>query len=212
MYFYYYNIILYLFLKKLFFGKFFHKSQTSVLPTLSLLYLCLRLLLLMTTSSSVEEEKNIPDLRISFLGNVDSGKSTIVGVLSKYVLDDGRGFARSHVLQHKHEKEKGQSSAVSLELMGFEANGNAVLPTKLTGKHTRDFRDISSRSSHLISIIDLCGHEGFLKTTVFGLMGLMPDVVFLLVGANAGVQKDDSRASRIGRGSATPCSSPCYQN
>src|SRR5690606_25019009 len=35
----------------------------------------------------------------------------------------------------------------------------------------------------------LCGHEHFLKTTVFGLMGMMPDMVMLLVGANAGVQK-----------------------
>jgi GTPase len=38
-------------------------------------------------------------------------------------------------------------------------------------------------------MIDLCGHEHFLKTTVYGLMGMAPDLVMLLVGANAGVQK-----------------------
>ena len=130
-----------------------------------------------------------PDLRVAILGNVDSGKSTLVGVLSKFILDDGRGLARSHILQHKHEKEKGQTSAVALELMGFEAGGNAVIPSKLTGKHAKDFKDIATRSSRLITMIDLCGHEHFLKTTVFGLMGMMPDLVMLLVGANAGVQK-----------------------
>jgi len=112
-----------------------------------------------------------------------------VGVLSKFVLDDGRGHARSHVLQHKHEKEKGQTSAVALELMGFDNGGSAVQPSKLTGKHVKDFRDVATRSARLITMIDLCGHEHFLKTTVFGLMGMMPDMVMLLVGANAGVQK-----------------------
>jgi GTPase len=136
-----------------------------------------------------QNSRTTADLRVAILGNVDSGKSTLVGVLSKYVLDDGRGLARSHVLQHKHEKEKGQTSAVALELIGFDGSGSAVLPTKVTGKHVKDFRDIATRSSRLITMIDLCGHEHFLKTTVFGLMGMQPDMVMLLVGANAGVQK-----------------------
>ena len=34
------------------------------------------------------------DLRITVIGNVDSGKSTLVGVLTKGLLDDGRGAAR----------------------------------------------------------------------------------------------------------------------
>jgi GTPase len=115
--------------------------------------------------------KTAPDLRIAILGNVDSGKTTLVGVLTKHVKDDGRGFARSHILQHKHEKEKGQTSAVALELLGFDHEGNEVIPHKLSGKHTKDFREVALRSEKLITIIDLCGHEHFLKTTVYGLMG-----------------------------------------
>lgn len=133
--------------------------------------------------------RTTPDLRVAILGNVDAGKSTLVGVLSKFVLDDGRGAARSFVLQHKHEKEKGQSSAVSLELMGFETSGGAVIPTKVTGRHVKDFKDVAARSSRLITLIDLCGHEHFLKTTVFGLMGMSPDLCMLVIGANAAVQK-----------------------
>jgi GTPase len=32
--------------------------------------------------------------KIAIIGNVDSGKSTLVGVLTKGVQDDGRGSAR----------------------------------------------------------------------------------------------------------------------
>jgi hypothetical protein len=43
------------------------------------------------------------DLRCAVVGNVDAGKSTLVGVLTGPVsfLDDGRGLARSRVLRHK---------------------------------------------------------------------------------------------------------------
>lgn len=57
------------------------------------------------------------DLRIATIGNVDSGKSTLVGVLTRNMLDDGAGKARATVFHHKHEKETGRSSAVSCELM-----------------------------------------------------------------------------------------------
>jgi GTPase len=67
---------------------------------------------------------NDSDVRIALLGNVDSGKSSLVGVLSKGVLDDGNGHARSYVLTHKHEHNRGQTSAVSIELMGFDKNGS----------------------------------------------------------------------------------------
>lgn len=44
------------------------------------------------------------------------------------------------------------------------------------------------RSDHSVTLIDLCGHEKYLKTTLFGLTGLMPDYCMLVVGSNMGVQ------------------------
>lgn len=35
------------------------------------------------------------EVRVAVIGNVDSGKSTLVGVLTRGMLDDGRGLARS---------------------------------------------------------------------------------------------------------------------
>ena len=37
--------------------------------------------------------------------------------------------------------------------------------------------------------MDLCGHEKYLKTTMFGLVGLMPDYAMIIVGANMGVSR-----------------------
>ena len=40
------------------------------------------------------------EVRVAVIGNVDSGKSTLVGVLTRGLLDDGRGLARSKVLHY----------------------------------------------------------------------------------------------------------------
>jgi GTPase SAR1 family protein len=47
------------------------------------------------------------EVRVAVVGNVDSGKSTMVGVLTRSLLDDGRGLARSKVFKHGHESDTG---------------------------------------------------------------------------------------------------------
>merc|ERR1712185_411300 len=64
------------------------------------------------------------DVRVAVIGNVDSGKSTLIGVLASASLDDGRGSARSLVLRHRHEKENGRTSAATVELLGFGSDGS----------------------------------------------------------------------------------------
>ena len=57
------------------------------------------------------EDRNIPqDVRIAVIGNVDSGKSTMIGVLTSGECDDGRGSARSRILRHNHERSNGRTS------------------------------------------------------------------------------------------------------
>ena len=59
------------------------------------------------------------------LGNVDAGKSTLSGLLTSAPgeLDDGRGLMRKKILQFSHERDKGQSSAIAHEIMGFTEEG-----------------------------------------------------------------------------------------
>ena len=42
-------------------------------------------------------------MKIASIGNVDSGKSTLIGVLTKGIADDGRGSARKRVFNYPHE-------------------------------------------------------------------------------------------------------------
>lgn len=42
-------------------------------------------------------------------------------------------------------------------------------------------------SSKIVTLLDLCGHEKYLKTTMFGLTGLAPDYSMIAVGLNMGL-------------------------
>ena len=52
------------------------------------------------------------DVRIATIGNVDAGKSTIVGVLTQDKLDDGRGSVRQTVFNFKQELDSGRASSI----------------------------------------------------------------------------------------------------
>lgn len=55
---------------------------------------------------------NPMEVRVAIIGNVDSGKSTMVGVMTRSMLDDGRGLARSKVFKHGHEEATGRTSSI----------------------------------------------------------------------------------------------------
>lgn len=57
---------------------------------------------------------------------MDAGKSSMLGVLVKGDLDDGRGRARVNLFRHKHEIETGRTSSVGMEIMGFDTTGKVV--------------------------------------------------------------------------------------
>jgi GTPase len=59
---------------------------------------------------------SIMEVRICVVGNVDAGKSTMLGVLTRGGLDDGRGKARVALFRHKHEIETGRTSSVGMEV------------------------------------------------------------------------------------------------
>lgn len=102
------------------------------------------------------------EIRIAVLGNVDSGKTTLISSLSNKILDDGRGFARSKVFKHKHEIDTGRTSSISHNFMHIDKN-------------------------KYITFIDLAGHEKYYKTTIHGINSGLVDYAILLVGSNMGV-------------------------
>ena len=63
------------------------------------------------------------------MGNVDAGKSTLLGVLTHSELDNGRGHARQRLFRHKHEMESGRTSSVGNDILG--KNMNCTIDLKL---------------------------------------------------------------------------------
>lgn len=97
------------------------------------------------------------------LGNVDSGKSSLIGVLISNQLDNGNGSARALVANHKHEIDDGRTSSVSSRTAIFGNNP--------------------------ITFGDLPGHEKYLRTTVRGMTVRLPDYGILVVNPANGITK-----------------------
>ena len=143
---------------------------------------CRGKLLIRQTPETPEE---VIETRIAVVGNVDAGKSTMLGVLVKGNLDDGRGKARVNLFRHKHEVESGRTSSVGMEIMGYDTRGDIVASTVPGRKLT--WNEIGTRSAKVISFTDLAGHERYLRTTVFGLLSSSPNYCLLMVAANNGL-------------------------
>lgn len=127
----------------------------------------------------IKDHLNLEEVTIAILGNANSGKSTMVGILtnpgirtltgrdfanktvSADILDNGNGSARQPVLQYIHEKETGRTSSVSYNFM------------------LRNNTD--SLKEKVVSLVDLAGHEAYLKTTIRGLTSSYPDYALVCI-------------------------------
>ncbi|PWN28593.1 P-loop containing nucleoside triphosphate hydrolase protein [Jaminaea rosea] len=129
------------------------------------------------------------EIRVACVGNVDAGKSTTLGVLTRGGLDDGRGKARVNLFRHKHEIETGRTSSVGMELLGLTAKGEHVMSAAGSKEEGRklSWEEVCSRSAKIVNFLDLAGHERYLRTTIGGLTANVPEYGMLMVGANAGL-------------------------
>ncbi|MEM3736937.1 MAG: GTP-binding protein [Candidatus Bathyarchaeia archaeon] len=123
-------------------------------------------------------------LYLPVLGNVDSGKSTLVGVLSTGKLDDGNGYAMARVARYLHEIKMRRTSSVCSRPLGFDESGNIV---NYTVSSPLDEAEVFLNSAKIIDFVDLGGHERYFKTTLRGITGHSPDYCLITVAANAGI-------------------------
>ena len=91
--------------------------------------------------------------------------STLTGVVINNLLDDGRGSVRSLVMKHPHEKQSGRTSCIVQNYMRDGENKNVQI------------------------LVDLAGHEKYLKTTISGISKCYVDYACIVVAANMGVLK-----------------------
>jgi len=132
------------------------------------------------------EERPPITITVTALGNVDAGKSTLIGVLTTGKLDDGRGSAMKMIARYLHEVESGRTSSIYSRPLGFDVNGRVV---NYSLSSPLNEAEIYLNSFKIISFVDLGGHERYFKTTLRGVMSREPDYVMLVIGANAGLLK-----------------------
>jgi len=134
--------------------------------------------------NSVAETLSSRNIRIAVVGNVDAGKSTMIGTLTTSCLDDGRGKSRLSIMKHRHEIESGRTSTSSTHLMGFRSNGEPVGGRDQIRTNKRKSEDEVAHESHrIITLMDLAGHEKYLKTTIHGVSSGMADYALILVNS-----------------------------
>lgn len=109
-----------------------------------------------------DDDAKVTDKAFVVVGNVDAGKSTLIGTLTTGILDDGRGSARKGVARHQHEIAAGKTSDVSTRALRFPNGKTATL-------------------------IDLCGHEKYFTTTASGISGMWPDYAIVVVSPTRGI-------------------------
>lgn len=121
---------------------------------------------------------------VAVLGHVNAGKSTLIGALISGKRDDGSGSLRNLVARYLHEVISGRTSSVSARLLGYDERGEPI-SHKL--RDPLDEMDVTMRSSKVVKLIDLAGHEKYLRTTLKGLLGYSADYVMLVVGTDDGL-------------------------
>ncbi|MCY0850434.1 GTP-binding protein [Sulfuracidifex metallicus] len=124
------------------------------------------------------------EINLAVMGHVNAGKSTLTGVLISGKYDDGNGSLRAVVARHLHEVISGRTSSISMRLLGFDDKGEVV---NRNVRDPLDEADITMKSSKVIRLIDLGGHERYLRTTLKGLLGYDVNYVMLVVGADDGL-------------------------
>lgn len=142
------------------------------------------------------------EVRLAVMGNVDSSKSSTIGVLTHGVLDNGRGSARAPLLKHRHESESGRTSSVGRNILGYDAAGAIVNSPDHGGK--LNWTTVCSEAAKVVTFVDCAGHEKYFGTTAFGMTGHYPHYVMLLIGAHAGVQDMTKEFMKLACGLKVP--------
>ena len=121
--------------------------------------------------------KELSEVKISFLGDSNSGKTTLFSVLTNSTKDNGKGLSRNKALKHLHEYSNGVTTSINYDIIGFKKN-------KLVNySNLMDYswESIIKSTDNLVSLIDLPGNIKYIKTVLYGLLVHKPDYVCFVI-------------------------------
>lgn len=104
-------------------------------------------------------ENEIKSKRILFIGPHNVGKTTLISNLTKNIKDDGNGFSRNFVFNHKHEIYSGLTSSISIENLKLTHNNYDLI----------------------LNLIDTPGNIKYRKTLLRGINKYLPDLILLVL-------------------------------
>lgn len=133
------------------------------------------------TIHNVPIKKTYEEITIGLLGPENQGKTTLIGVMSYGINDNGSGIARNCVFRHNHEFNKGETSSIKHELIGYSKDSI----NNYNSEFIDTWEDIVSESEKIINIIDMPGNFKYIKTTLFCLNGYKIDYVGIIISGNA---------------------------
>ena len=138
---------------------------------------------LVQIESNYDDSTSRTDIRMAVAGNVDAGKSTCIGVLKTGTLDNGRGSARTSTMVHAHEITTGRTSTTSSHVVGFKSDGTI---SNYDGVRANSLDQVTKNSVRLLSLIDLAGHEKYLRSMIYGVSSSLLDYCLVLVNSRSG--------------------------
>ena len=132
-----------------------------------------------------EKAGNYIDLKVAIAGSVNAAKSSLLGVLTSGLNDNGDGSARLSVFNFPHEVSTGRTSSIGHQIIGFDEKGNII--NYGHGHNKKEWSEIARESRKIVTFYDMAGHEKYLKTTIFGLSNSSVDICLIMVSANRGI-------------------------
>lgn len=128
------------------------------------------------TAQVIVRNKELPsvlmDVRVALIGESQVGKSTLIGVYTKGVKENGKGSARNAILLHQHERKLGFTASVTQHLLSFDSNGKVL--------RNKSLNSVKS-SIKFLSLIDLPGMLKYRSTLLYGLISQSPDYAILMI-------------------------------
>ncbi|MGQ4833407.1 MAG: GTP-binding protein [Candidatus Asgardarchaeia archaeon] len=130
----------------------------------------------------ISDKDKVIMININFLGRVNAGKSTLIGVLVSNRLDDGKGLKRSFLLKHPQEISKGQTADIHALFLAFDKDGKPLFMNNPLSINER--RVVLERAHKIITFVDAPGHEEFTKTMIRSILGAYNQYGFVLIPAD----------------------------
>ncbi|CAD8143974.1 unnamed protein product [Paramecium octaurelia] len=138
----------------------------------------------------IDEIQQKPFSRVALAGSTRCGKTTLLGVLTKGLSDDGKGYLRNIMVNYSHEVKKGgQTESVVFELVGFDKQGKQVLSNEQPTNKGQYQSQVFQQSNSYLYLIDTCGDTKYFKHSLSAINKCLFNLLIIVIAADEGITR-----------------------